>query len=137
MSNYKAAMSVEQLRLRDEVMQLWARHQSWPRGVWPKDRRHDLIQIQHYVKLLALPLDFWREAIGRVPAGAAFRWLTTGPAPGHIGRLEEWATLYIRQRNQREQEIREELTGQVVDPAFKARVDDMIGTLSKQMRVTA
>lgn len=137
MSSYKATLPRDVRERRDLVMKLWATHHGWPEGGWPKDRRHDAIQIQHWVRLLALPMDFWVEVIGRVPKGGAFRFLTTPPAPGRVSRLEQLSVEYLQRRREeakREADRTAEQLGQH-DPAAKARVDKMVGQLAGKLRM--
>lgn len=133
MSKYTAVLTVEERLLRDQVMQLWAAHQGWE--TWPKDRRHDAIQIQHFTRLLGLPVAFWADLIARVPLGHTFRWLTTAPAPGRVSLIQELAPRFIAERDQRERERREDELAAMADPAAKSRADEMVHDLAKRMRM--
>ncbi len=140
MSKYDATLTPKerQQRLRrNEVMRLWASHQGWPAGGWPKERRHDAIQIQHYVRLVGLPADFWVRAFGRVPLGAAFRFLTTRPTPGRVSLLEELQRDYAQERRRDEQQRAEATAAELehLDPVAKARADEMVRDLAKRMRM--
>jgi hypothetical protein len=83
-----------------EVCYSWARHQGWPAGLWPRDRRYDAVQITEWVRKLGGSIEWWRSIIARVPRGAHFTWLTAA-GPSGSSRLEdraierresEWAT---------------------------------------------
>jgi hypothetical protein len=135
MSKYTAVLSSEDRMRSAQVMRLWAMHQGWPDGGWPKDRRHDAIQIQHWTRLLGLPVEFWADVITRVPVGRVFRWLTTPAEKGRVSLLQEQSLLFIAQREQRRREMREAELTRAADAEGKGHVDDMVGTLAKRMRM--
>lgn len=120
-----------QNELARRIGRIWARHQQWPLGSWPSNRRHDAVLIGQWSVKLALSDVFWRQAIGRVPVGARFVWLTTPPEPTKICRLQEWAIDHIRER----ETSRQRFVGGPANATAIAKVETMIGDLAKKFRL--
>ena len=85
----KPGLTPAEKALIEQICFAWAEHQGWPKGRWPRARRFDAVLITRWARRFGGSIERWKQAIARVPHGAAFTALTTPAAPGRTCLLED------------------------------------------------